>query len=52
VPHLVLDVGEQGVVLVVLLTLRAVDRRVQRSFHGIVWLENLKSSHDTNRPAL
>ncbi len=34
VPHLVLDVGELGVVLVVLLVLRAVDCRVQRSFHG------------------
>ena len=34
VPHLVLDVGELGVVLVVLLALRAVDCRVQRSFHG------------------
>ena len=34
VPHLVLDVGELGVVLVVLLALRAVDRRIQRSFHG------------------
>ena len=33
-PHLVLDVGELGVVLVVLLALRAVDRRIQRSFHG------------------
>ena len=34
VPHLVLDVGELGVVLVVLLALRAVDRRVKRSLHG------------------
>ena len=33
-PHLVLDVGELRVVLVVLLVLRAVDRRVQSSFHG------------------
>ena len=33
VPHLVLDVGELGVVLVVLLALRAVDCHVQRSFH-------------------
>ena len=33
-PHLVLDVGELGVVLVVLLVLRAVDRCVQSSFHG------------------
>ena len=32
VPHLVLDVGELGVVLVVLLALRAIDCRVQRSF--------------------
>lgn len=34
VPHLVLDVGELSVVLVVLLALRAVDCRVERSFHG------------------
>ena len=33
VPHLVLDVGELRVVLVVLLVLRAVDCRVERSFH-------------------
>ena len=33
-PHLLLAVGELGVVLVILLALRAVDRRVQRSFHG------------------
>ena len=33
-PHLVLDVGELGVVLVVLLVLRAVDCRVESSFHG------------------
>ena len=32
-PHLVLDVGELRIVLVVLLVLRAVDCRVQRSFH-------------------
>ena len=36
VPNLVLDVGELRVVLVVLLVLRAVDCRVERSFHG--WL--------------
>ena len=34
VPHLVLYVGELRVVLVVLLVLRAVDCRVERSFHG------------------
>ncbi len=34
VPHLVLDVGELCVVLVVLLALRAVDCRVQSSFHS------------------
>ena len=34
VPRLVLDVGELCVVIVVLLVLRAVDCRVQRSFHG------------------
>ena len=33
-PHLVFDDGELRVVLVVLLVLRAVDRRVERSFHG------------------
>ena len=32
--YLLLDVGELGVVLVVLLALRAVDRCVERSFHG------------------
>ena len=32
--HLDLDVGELGVVLVVLLALRAVDGGVERSFHG------------------
>ena len=32
--YLLLDVGELGIVLVVLLLLRAVDCRVQRSFHG------------------
>ena len=34
VPHLVLNVGQLRIVLVVLLVLRAVNRRVQRSFHG------------------
>ena len=35
VPHLVLDVGELRVVLVVLLVLRAVDCRVERLFHAV-----------------
>ena len=35
VPHLVLTVGELRVVFVVLLALRAVDCRVQRSFHAV-----------------
>ena len=32
-PYNALDIGELRVVLVVLLVLRAVDRRVERSFH-------------------
>ena len=35
VPHLALDVGELGVTLVVLLLLRAVNRSVRRSSHGV-----------------
>ena len=42
VPHLVLDVGELCVVLVVLLALRAVDRRVQRSFHGVYYSKSTR----------
>ncbi len=34
VPYFILDVGERGVVLVVLLALRAVDCRAERLFHG------------------
>ena len=47
VPHLVLDVGELGVVLVVLLALRAVDCRVQRSFHGWGYYNKLSHHHGT-----
>jgi len=47
VPHLVLDVGELCVVLVVLLALRAVDCRVQRSFHGWGYYNKLSRHHGT-----